>query len=434
MSVLFYAGVVVVAGAASLTRLLLTNPTALSTLVWAEDGLFPLCIAHHGYLPCLVDPFAGYLLFLSRTLALPVSWFPVDTWPVATNLVAALSVGALAALLAWVLVRSGWSRPIAFVTALVPVVVPIAGFEAVNASGSAYMVLLVVAAALVSLPAVRDINVWVIAAVFLAASLTIPSSVVLVAPLALATLGYSRDWRRFGIAAGSLTAGLAAQAFIVLTADNPRRVAVSVQSLDRWVQGIPTALRTLWPGNVQLGPTGVLEGSSAPLPASGWLLLVCLLVGAGLMAFLGIRYAEPRITGLGLFLGAGLMLGAVPAIAGFANNRYYVIPTTVFAMVVALLIGMITRVNSLVLAGGLVVAMLLVWTSGFPAGDYRSQASPEWKGMLAEVRSVCDSGAVDVALTFSPNWPFSDAVFPGVTSQRVPCEWLTDRYSRRDEG
>ena len=26
--------------------------------------------------------------------------------------------------------------------------------------------------------------------------------------------------------------------------------------------------------------------------------------------------------------------------------------------------------------------------------------------------------------TAQPNWPFADAVFPGVTSQRVPCDWL----------
>ena len=85
---------VALAGAViSVSRILVTNSAALSELVWAEDGLFPLCINSYGYFSCLIDPFAGYLLFLSRTLALPVSFFPLSNWPLVTNLVAAIAIG-----------------------------------------------------------------------------------------------------------------------------------------------------------------------------------------------------------------------------------------------------------------------------------------------------------------------------------------------------
>ena len=154
MAFLYFLAVGATAFVVSLARLLATNPQALSTLVWAEDGLFPLCVKQHGYLACLLDPYAGYSLFLSRTLAVPASWFPLEAWPYSTNLVAAASLGVLSALIAWTLVRSGVGRAFAFLAALVPTAAPIVGFEAINAAGSAYMSLLVLSASMVSLPSV----------------------------------------------------------------------------------------------------------------------------------------------------------------------------------------------------------------------------------------------------------------------------------------
>lgn len=59
----------------SLLRLWLGNHEALTQVLWAEDGLFPLCIEKAGFLKCLVDPFAGYLLLLPRLLAGVVRFF-----------------------------------------------------------------------------------------------------------------------------------------------------------------------------------------------------------------------------------------------------------------------------------------------------------------------------------------------------------------------
>lgn len=424
MKALFYACVAVLAGLLSLARILAANSQALSTLVWAEDGLFPLCIKQHNYVECLVDPFAGYLLFLSRTLALPVSWFPLEDWAVITNLVAAAAVGALAAFMAWTLVQSGWSRPIAFVAAMVPVVIPIAGFEAVNASGSAYMLLLVDAALILSLPVSRRANPWLVAGVLLASGLTIPSSIVLIAPLLLTTLRSPRQWKRFTISAGALGLGLVAQLSVVVTAENPRPVAISIDSFSGWIQGLPTAFRTLWPGDISLGPTGVLEGDPSPLPSVGWILLIGVLTLVGIAFWMGLKYAEPRATGLSLFMSAGLLLGAVPAVVGFANNRYYVVPVTVFAVSLVLAIGLLAHSRQFIVASATALIVALLWWPGFPAGDFRAQASPKWSQMLSEARTQCTNGASEVALTFSPNWPFADAVFPGATTHVVDCSVL----------
>ena len=424
MTALFYLSIAAAASLLSIARILITNPSALSTLVWAEDGLFPLCVTQHGYVSCLVDPFAGYFLFLSRTLAVPVSWAPIDTWPLATNVVAALSIGALAALIAWIAVRSGWSGSFAAATAMVPVVIPIAGFEAVNAAGSAYMLLLIAASMMVSLPAGRKVPVWVLPTLLLVTSLTIPSSALLLVPLTITMLTHPREWTRYAVSALALIAGIGVQLVTTLTTDNPRPIAISSASLEGWVQGLPIALRTLWPGGVVLGPTGVLEGWAVPSPAVSWLLLTTLILVAVILIIAGLRSHDRRLSGLGLLIGSGLALGAGPAIAGFANNRYYVIPLAVLVMASVLALGLLIHRYDVAIALGVVAVMVVIWAPGFAAGSYRSNASPEWPAMLMEARNQCASGAIDVALTFSPNWPFADAVFPGVTSQRVPCDWL----------
>ena len=115
----------VVASAISLGRLYSADQELLAELVWAEDGLFPLCVANHGYWDCLWDPYAGYLLFLSRTLAVPVAYTPLDSWPLTTNLVAAFASGALSVLIFWLLIRIPIPRLAAAFSALVPVMLPI---------------------------------------------------------------------------------------------------------------------------------------------------------------------------------------------------------------------------------------------------------------------------------------------------------------------
>lgn len=421
MTALFYLSIAAVASVLSIARILITNPSALSTLVWAEDGLFPLCVTQHGYLSCLVDPFAGYFLFLSRTLAVPVSWAPIDMWPLATNVVAALSIGALAALIAWVAERSGWSRSFAAVTAMVPVVIPIAGFEAVNAAGSAYMLVLIAASMMVSLPAGRKVPVWVLPILLLVTSLTIPSSVLLLVPLTFTMLTHPREWTRYAVSALALMAGICVQLVTTLTTDNPRPVAISSASLEGWVQGLPIALRTLWPGGVVLGPTGVLEGWATPSRGVSWLLLSALILVAVILIITGQRSQDPRLSGLGLLIGSGLALGAGPAIAGFANNRYYVVTIAILVMSTVLGAGVLIRKYHVLATLGVVTLLVVVWAPGFAAGSYRSNASPEWPAMLDIARQGCETGLSEVPLKFSPNWPFEDAVFTGVTSQMLSC-------------
>ena len=426
MAFLYFLAVGATAFVVSLARLLATNPQALSTLVWAEDGLFPLCVKQHGYLACLLDPYAGYSLFLSRTLAVPVSWFPLEAWPYSTNLVAAASLGVLSALIAWTLVRSGVGRAFAFLAALVPTAAPIVGFEAINAAGSAYMSLLVLGALMVSLPSAVLVPKWVLFTVLLVTALTMPSAAVLFAPLGVMTLVRHRSVDRFVLGSLGLLVGLVVQGITAITTENPRPVSLSSDSLRGWVEGLPTAITTLWPSDVVLGPTGVLESPSAIGDVSvGWLALSTLVIAVAVTVAIGIRTRVELVFSIGIFLGTGILLGAVPAIGGFANNRYYVVPVVAIAMAAVLIASMLGARREILGIGVIGAVMIVLWWPGFAASSYRATASPQWLPMLFERQQVCLDGAQAVPLTFTPNWPFADAQFPGVTSNVVPCDLVT---------
>ena len=63
----------------SLARVFTTQSSAIESLLFAEDGIFPLCVAKADAWTCLLDPYAGYLIFLPRLLAIPISGFPIKS-------------------------------------------------------------------------------------------------------------------------------------------------------------------------------------------------------------------------------------------------------------------------------------------------------------------------------------------------------------------
>ena len=143
-------------GLISLGRLWLGNHDALLDVVWAEDGVFPLCIVKAGFPSCVVDPFAGYLLVLPRLLAGVVVLFPAASWGLVTNLLAALVVGIVGALAFTIARRAGMASTAALGIGLIPVALPIVGLEAINALGSTYMLLLYLLVIVLALPGRRE--------------------------------------------------------------------------------------------------------------------------------------------------------------------------------------------------------------------------------------------------------------------------------------
>lgn len=403
----------------SIARILVTNGSALSTLVWAEDGLFPLCVKAHNVVSCTVDPFAGYFLFLPRIVAWPVSLFPVSTWPAVTNVTAGLLAALAAAAIYLLLRRRGVGLVTSIFVSLLPVLAPIMGFEAINAIGSSYMLLVVVAALALCLPPQGKFPTVLYGVMALVTALTIPSSVALLIPLIV--LAWRRMIpRRSGLIVGALlVAGLIVQAVTALTAENQRQVSVSIDSLRAWAEAMPTAVLTTWPGSTELLPSGQL-GLGAALPFAGIGIALVIIVAA-LGIWLAVR-GDGIATGCGLLLLVGLGLGALPAIAGYANNRYYVLPLLLWTA--ALLIGLdrVIHWRTNWVMGAIAVVLVVLWIPSFGASAFRGNAEPQWPAMLANAQAACEKDPTAPAtVTFTPNWPFADAIFVGPTSNVVPC-------------
>lgn len=421
-SVLKFVAVALVAGAVSLSRLLVENSNALSNLVWAEDGLFPLCIKSQGYFSCLVDPFAGYFLFLSRTLALPVVIFDMSMWPLITNLVAAISIGLGVGLIYWLLVRAGVGEIASAIAGLTAVFLPIVGFEAINASGSAYMVLLIAAAISVSFNFNPPLRVWVVPLVLLITSLTIPSSIVLLLPLLFRALldRASRHRRVAEILALSL--GLGVQATTALAAENARQIEVTFSSLGEWISQLPVALGTLLPGLVTLSDSGSLDSETVNTNLIFGLLFLFLLAMAVVIL---LRTRKNSYVGSAWVLTTGFLMGLIPALAGYSNNRYFVVPLIASMVALIVVLDSIISWHRKLIMSLIGIAGLVLWLPNYGASAIRSNAMPPWDQMFSDVLSGCESEPNSNArLVFTPDWPFADAVFLGPTTNIVSCSLL----------
>ena len=407
----------------SLLRLWLGNPDALTEVIWAEDGVFPLCVEKAGFWTCVVDPFAGYLLMLPRLVAGVVAALPVEAWPITTNLIAAGFAG-LAAAFAFALARRfglGWVS--SAVIGLLPVIAPVVGLEAINALGSSYMLLLYVATlALVLLP--RGVErrwpqVAGIGLLLLMTALTIPTAAVLLAVITVQAVRRVIAPRAALAWTVALAIGLLAQWYTAANAAKPRVISVSSESVDAWANSIPDTILTYWPG-LRLGSYdffGVFP--VAPLSWTGVLAALAIVVG-GLV--LVIRGGERRVA-IGLLLLTGIVVGAVPAVIGGVNNRYFVVPLLLWgAALMVALDPVIRRSRPWVVA--LVAALVLaVWWPSIPASWFRTMPAPPWSAEVARVEAKCksDPGFTE-RIIFSPYWPPNGGeTLSEPTQQTLPC-------------
>jgi len=406
------------ASAVSVARLYVTDNEVFTELVWAEDGLFPLCVANHGYWDCLWDPYAGYLLFLSRTLAVPVAYTPLDSWPLATNLVAALSYGAMSALIYWLLVRIPLPRVVAAFSALVPVLLPITGLEAINTAGSLYMVLLVAATIAVSANFQRPLPEWVLPTLLLVTALTIPVALALALPLGVRYLRKSIALRQLVAAMIGLIVGSILQFAVIISAAGQRPVSVTSSSVSGWIDGTATAVVGLVGIRVEPIAIGALNwsDSSFSLPLGLTLTLIPTILGFAMLS-------RPKLEFPALLILTGSVLSAVTAIPSMNSNRYYV--TFSVLVVLAVVVALVQSGHRSLHITAAVVATVLagLWISHFPASDLRAIPEPRWGYMLEETRARCAAEAerVDTVLRFTPVWPPADLKLTPLNQPLIPC-------------
>lgn len=421
-----------IAAVISIGRLWLLDRSAPTEVLWAEDGLFPLCIRKADFLTCLSDPFAGYLLFLPRLLAWPVAVLPWEHWAIAANVIAAVLAGVTSAFAFLIVRRAGFGWFTAAVIALLPVLAPMAGLEAINAIGSSYMLLLFLATLLIVLPPSeerghRSRGYLIAGAVLLlVTALTIPSAVVLL--VLLAVMAFRGRWTmRIGLTwAAALAVGLAAQAFVALTAESPRQIAFGSETLNSWADSIPVSLLTYWPG-LSIGEHAFFSNFTlSPLPITGWLIVaIILLVG---IVFV-VRDSGNRLP-IGLLLLGGLGFGFIPSVIGFANNRYFVVPLLLWGAAAMLALDPVIRRSRPWIVAIISALVLAVWWPALPASAFRATPAPAWSGEVLRIEAACaaDPAFVDRPL-FTHFWPpnWGDGLLEP-THPNLPCttvwRWL----------
>lgn len=401
----------------SLARVLIMNPAALATLVWAEDGIFPLCVDKVGLLTCTFDAYAGYLIFLPRLLAIPIAWLPLESWAWATNLMAAFVAGALTAVSFGALISWGRSPVTSGIIALLPVAAPIVGLEAINVYSSVYMLLLFTMT-IVLVTWVDGRNPWWVGLGLLVTALTIPSAVVLLVPIVLLWTSRRLSGSAAVILISSLAAGLLVQFGVALGASNPRPIAVSWQSLNGWVDNVPVALTTLWPG-VSFGPVTIFGIFQTPVQTlTGWLVV-------GVFVIVGVVCLTKRdrvLWAVGTLLVSGVVIGAIPTVIGYVNNRYYVVPVLLWASAGVLAVSRIRWKRPMVMGIGGLVLLILVWWPAFPASTWRTMATPSWSDEVARIRAQCEADiASNVNVVFTPDWPMPHVELSEPTTGTAKC-------------
>ena len=390
----------------SLRRLWLGNHSALTEVIWAEDGVFPLCIEKAGFLQCLTDPFAGYLLVLPRLLAWVVTLFPLEQWALVTNLLGGLIAGIACALSFVIMRRFGSGLVVSILVGLLPVIAPIVGLEAINALGSTYMLLLYVSTLALAFPSESRSRSWLpitlMTALLLLTALTIPLAGILLIVLVVQAFRGTIALRAAIIWAAAIVIGLIAQALTAAGAERPREILVGTDTLSAWLRSVPDTILTFWPGlnfaDFQL--FGVFPVS--PLSATGLIVTVALGV-VGIWCWL--RGGDRRV-GIAALLLTGLAYGAVPSVIGWANNRYFVVPLLLWAA--ALLVALDNRIQRtrVWILGLIAIVIVVIWWPLIPASWFRATPQPTWSSEVARVKASCiQDPAKSERPIFSPFWP-----------------------------
>lgn len=424
--------VAVVAGSVSLVRLWWGNPQSLAEGLWAEDGLFVLCIHKSDFWECASQPYAGYVHFVPRLLAWPISTFSWEAWPTAANLGAALVAGLVAAFVLVVMRGGGFGWFVSTLVALLPVISPIMGLESVNSLASSYSLLLVASTLALLLRPTRG-PTWnaLIAVLLILTALTIPSAVLLLPILAVQLIRRVIAFRMGSFLVVALGIGLGVQLFAAVNAEYPRPVKINRESILSWADAVPVSLLTYWPGLSLNEYSFFTNFVFVPVPLTGWL-FVTITTAVGVWRLQkGWKRPESNDAAVGLILLSSMAFSFIPAATGDINNRYFVAPTILFMSAILIwLAPSIQRAPRLLLVS-LVVIVGILWWPAMPASSWRTDVFPAWSSEIQRLQGICTANpAISDRVFFTPYWPTEggDGQMPEPTNPSFPCplvyRWL----------
>jgi hypothetical protein len=416
--------------------------------IWSEDGGIWLSDAlNRGFLHNFTTSYNGYLQGLSRLVAEPVSWLPVDWYAPAMAIIGALIVSGCA-LFVWRAsaphIRNPYLR--ASLTVLV-LLLPVVGTESVaNVTNSIWSLLFACFFALLWRP--QNLATAVGAAILVLVAALTNIAVVFFLPLWLMRLVAARDRRDLVIVA-AFAIGLAIQLGFSsgdfgLRGEAGDQVRTSSAPACDPFSSDPCWDWELVPAYAQRIAGGAIGGQQIngelwkavgpPLPV---------VLGLGLIALVALALRERRTrilvpltigTSIAMFLVAGWQRWGAGGIffywpeGDFTGGSHYLItPTLLLLTAIILQLDAVIRkrpdepvgpVRRKALVAAVVVFILATALVGFHVGDRRIRGSVPWSDEVAQAHTVCGQPDSPPYVLVPTDRLFTD--FP----VQVPCDRL----------
>jgi hypothetical protein len=395
--------IAVLAVSISLLRLVMVRADAITEILWAEDGIFALCARDFPVLSCTFEPYAGYLNFLPRILAFPVSKTPLELWPLAANAIAAISVALIAVLTyAW-LWFNGSNSIVSALCALTPALLPIASTESINSSASIYGPLLYVTALTQALPLPFRISIILGSTLVFVAALTTPLAFVLL-PIILANYFLYRKYKVRSIwPLIAFVSGISVQVLVILRArtfsTSNRTIEISEAIWSRLIQGYLQLIK---------GMFSIYPIDSNDYNSSFALALALFMVVIVLRTLYGITVTGEssrwQRSGSGLIFSGLLSLGFA-GIVIHLSDRYLVTPALLILGGLLVLLNGVRRPYQTPLAMLVFALLMLSWLPSLPASEFRTKTTSGWSAELARLESVCQSSDLKIVpVKLAPYW------------------------------
>ena len=385
----------------SLIRVLLTNPQTITDTVWAEDGLFPLCLVDFPLLSCTFEPYAGYLNLAPRVLAIPVAILPLEFWPVAIACISSAALAAIATFVYVLLRQRSATIPTAIFCALVPVLLPTVGFEVIATNASISWALTYAGAIALVTPWTSKVGTYLTACVVFLASSSTPLALALI-PLAIINF-YRQSGLNKGpkFIIGALMTGLALQLLTILrarqisTAD--RDISFSNEFGEKYLSGFRTVLLDI----AGISPS---SGNSSFGSGTEVLFLVLLVAIVGALIYL-VRRRNFWLHASGLLGLTALLILCFVGFTSYANNRYLLLPTALLAASLTLTLNSLRGLARSILSIGVPILLLMLWLPQFPASGFRTGNSNGWAKELSNLSNECAGDTQKtVSVELTPYW------------------------------
>ena len=404
----------------SLLRVSVSTVGLVPNVLWAEDGLFPLCIRNYGVVNCLREPYSGWPHSVPKLLGAVIALFPLSSWAILANFVAASAVGVVVALVFVLVTRAGGARSLGLIMSLIPVFHPVLSVESINSYANLYIPVAFLALIMYCFPnALRGNSGSLVAYVTFIAILTVPSLlVVLVVGLWFDSERQvnTRRWVSVVVVGG---VAIVVNLLVASRQQSERQIGPNAIRLFEYLRLFPVKI---WDSLVgfDYGREAIYQLNSQVRLAIGSTIVLSVFV----LAIFARRRSLSLRAAVGL-TASGILLSLIPSLAYGVIDRYFVwlsLPVSAAFTYVLLGTSRVSRSKKVLVS---LLAVSWLFGGAFPAAESRVTPSYSWSRYLSEARDRCRASQISVTeIYFAPNWPFdegSQLQASGLHSNRVRC-------------